>query len=174
METKTMHIPLLKAGAANGLIVGYASVFNLKDAQGDIVTRGAFAQMLAGQKSLPPQYPPMLWMHDTNRPCGSWLKMSEDVIGLLVHGRLALATQLGQEAYALVKQGAVTGLSIGYRIKRSSYDAAKKARVLHELILDEVSLVTLPANPAARISSVKTQVKAIGVLDYSTVRGHTK
>lgn len=158
MLTKTLHIPLLKsapgkAGTA-GVIVGYGSVFNIKDDQGDIVARGAFAASLRQYRKTYTK-PAMLWQHDDRRPCGVWTKTEEDAVGLLLRGQLNLGTQLGREAYQLVKQGAVTGLSIGYRIVRARYDATQRARVLEQIELDEISLVTLPANRAARVSSVK-------------------
>jgi HK97 family phage prohead protease len=157
---KTVFIPLrfnknaVAGQKPHGVITGYASVFNIKDRQGDIVPRGAFAATLIEHKSAH-RLPPMLWMHDPRRPCGSWLMMAEDAIGLRVRGQLALGTQLGREALALVKQGAVTGLSIGYRIRHSRFDTAQQARILQSVELDEVSLVTLPANPAAQVSAVK-------------------
>lgn len=158
MLTKTLHIPLLKAASGkagdSGVIIGYGSVFNIRDDQGDIVKRGAFAATLRNHRTMK-RRPAMLWMHDDKRPCGIWLKIEEDSVGLLVRGQLNLKSQLGREAFQLVKQGAVTGLSIGYRIVQARRDAAKRARVLEVVELDEISLVTLPANPAARISGVK-------------------
>ncbi|MGE3771259.1 MAG: HK97 family phage prohead protease [Bdellovibrionales bacterium] len=165
--TKTAFVPLTKNNNA-GTIVGYASVFGVRDDQNDIVPRGAFAAALANYKKSK-RAPAMLWMHDDRRPCGAWVKAAEDHIGLLVRGQINLGTKLGREVYALVKQGAVTGLSIGYRIIKSRYDATRRARILESIELDEISLVTQPANRAARISGVK-QHKAFLKYDPSQPR----
>ena len=81
--------------------------------------------------------------------------LREDANGLRVEGRLALRTQKGMEAYELLKMGALTGLSIGYRVVSSQIDKARKARRLTDVELFEISLVTFPANEAARVSGVK-------------------
>lgn len=155
---KTLYLPLLKSGSDTaGTIVGYASVFGVKDEQGDIVIRGAFMNTLHTWRQKKAQ-PAMLWQHDMLRPCGVWQKTAEDPIGLLVRGTLGVSP-LGREALALVKRGAVTGLSIGYRIVKSHYDPVRRARILSALELDEISLVTMPANRAARISGVKAKLK---------------
>jgi HK97 family phage prohead protease len=99
--------------------------------------------------------PAMLWMHDSTTPIGLWLSLKEDANGLAVQGRLALRTQKGSEAYELLKMGALTGLSIGYRVVASRIDAARKARVLTDVDLFEISVVTFPANEAARVDEVK-------------------
>lgn len=162
MHYKTLHLPLLKAAeseAARGVIVGYASVFNLKDLQGDIVPRGAFLQSLKGWKLIK-QQPAMLWQHLPARPCGDWIELREDSIGLFARGQLDMASATGTKAWQQVKAGAVNGLSIGYLIKRSHYDSARRARILDEISLEEISLVTLPANPAARITGMKAIASA--------------
>lgn len=98
----------------------------------------------------------MLWMHDPTMPVGVWLSLKEDQNGLAVEGKLALGTQKGKEAYELLKLGALTGLSIGYRVVSSQIDTKRKARVLTDVELFEISLVTFPANDAARVSGVKS------------------
>jgi HK97 family phage prohead protease len=94
-------------------------------------------------------------MHDPTQPIGIWQSIREDGNGLHVEGRLALRTQKGGEAYELLKLGALTGLSIGYRVVASQIDAKRKARILTDVDLFEISLVTFPANEAARVSEVK-------------------
>jgi uncharacterized protein len=145
----------VKALAGDGVFAGYASVFNALDQQGEIVAAGAFTRTLrqAQQQS---RTPAMLWMHDPTIPIGLWQSIREDQNGLAVEGRLALRTQQGAEAYELLKLGALTGLSIGYRVVSSRIDTSKKARILTDVDLFEISLVTFPANESARISDVKT------------------
>ena len=144
----------VKAIAQDGTFTGYASVFGLLDSQNEIVERGAFTRTLAKWRAKNFS-PAMLWMHDPTQPIGLWIAMAEDESGLVVQGRLALGTQKGAEAYELLKMKALTGLSIGYRVITSRIDSKRKARVLTDVDLFEVSLVTFPANDAARVNGVK-------------------
>ena len=146
METKhVLRALAIKSLAADGRFSGYASVFGVRDHHNEIVAAGAFARTLADWHKRG-QSPAMLWMHDATQPIGLWITLGEDKNGLAVSGQLALRTQKGAEAYELLKIGALTGLSIGYR-------------VLTELDLFEVSLVTFPANEEARVSDVKSPRK---------------
>ncbi len=136
---------------ADAGIEGYASLFGAMDQGGDVVQRGAYAQSLkrltaAGRKVK------MLWQHDPSQPIGVWDEVREDDRGLFVKGRLLDATQAGREAAALVMAGAINGLSIGYRTKRAEADA-KGRRLLTELELWEVSLVTFPMLQEARVAA---------------------
>jgi HK97 family phage major capsid protein/HK97 family phage prohead protease len=138
-----------------GLITGYASVFEGEpDSYGDIVAKGAFTKSLAEHKSAASS-PLLLWQHDPSEPIGVWLELREDATGLLVTGHLILDTRRGQEAYSLLKAGALNGLSIGYR-PRSSERRAGGGRILRDLELIEISLVSIPAASRARVTSVKT------------------
>jgi HK97 family phage prohead protease len=143
----------LKRAAADGSFAGYASVFGVTDGQGDRVAVGAFRDSLARWRE-GGHLPPFLWQHDMAEPIGRFDLVVEDSHGLRVEGRLALDTSRGREAQALLRLGALDGLSIGY-----STIAAKAAgdgsRLLTALELHEISLVTLPANEAARIAWVK-------------------
>ena len=96
-------------------------------------------------------------MHKTDEPIGVFEKMEEDEKGLLVEGKLALGTQRGKEVYELMKMGAIDGLSIGYKVdaKGYHYDDDGKKRKLKNIDLMEISAVTFPMNPKARIRKVK-------------------
>ena len=89
-------------------------------------------------------------MHDPTQPIGLWVVLREAGNGLHVEGKLALRMQKGGETYELLKLGALAGLSIGYRVISSRIDARQKARVLTDVDLFEISLVTFPAKEAAR------------------------
>lgn len=145
----------VKAVGGDGVFIGYASIFGHIDQQNEIVAPGAFARSLK-QWRMQNRTPAMLWMHDPTLPIGLWVSVREDTNGLHVEGRLALRTQKGAEAYELLRLGALTGLSIGYRVVASRIDAKRKARVLTDVDLFEISLVTFPANEAARVSDVKS------------------
>ncbi|HVY13506.1 MAG TPA: HK97 family phage prohead protease [Alphaproteobacteria bacterium] len=156
MTTKHLAAPLeIKELGANGFVAGYASVFNAVDAQRETVAKGAFGRSLT-QWQKAARKPAMLWMHDAAKPVGVWENLREDSSGLAVEGKLAIRTQSGADAYELLKMGAVTGLSIGYRTLQSRVDAKSRVRTLTDVDLFEVSLVTFPANEFARIHSVKS------------------
>ncbi len=133
----------------DGAIRGYASIFGLSDQGGDVVQKGAYAASLTRLKQ-DGRAVKMLWQHDAAQPIGIWEEVREDDRGLLVKGRILADVQKGAEALALIGAGAIDGLSIGYRTVRAEKDA-KGRRLLHELELWEVSLVTFPMLPEARI-----------------------
>ena len=156
MTTKTLDFQCeLKASGDTGTFEGYGSIFNITDKGGDIVVPGAFAETLAAQKAAG-SLPAMLWQHRQAEPIGVYTSMEEDAVGLKVKGQLALKTARGAEAYELMKMGALSGMSIGYRSRDDSYDRVTGVRSLKKLDLVELSLVTFPMNDASRVSAVKT------------------
>ena len=145
----------LKATNDDGSVEGYGSVFGVRDSYDDVIAAGAFQASLAAHKKAGTM-PAMLWQHDSDKPIGVWTEMVEDSKGLLIKGQLALETTLGKEAHALLKMGALNGLSIGFVSKQWSYDRETDVRTLTEIDLWEVSLVTFPANGAARVTNIKS------------------
>ena len=137
-----------------GTFSGYASVFNELDDQGDRVMKGAFLKSLATMFSQG-EFPKMLWQHDVLEPIGVWEEIREDNRGLFVKGRLVLDLRRAQEAYALMKERVLDGLSIGYRVIQAVKGKNPKERYLTQLNLFEISLVTFPANRAAKIINLK-------------------
>lgn len=132
---------------------GYGSVFGVLDSYADIVAPGAFKRSLKEAKSAG-RMPALLWQHDPSSPIGVYESMGEDATGLYVKGRLS-DTQLGREAYTLLKDGALSGLSIGFTTRKSKVDNESGVRMLTDVQLWETSLVTFPANDAARVTGVK-------------------
>lgn len=156
MTTKTLDFQCeLKASGDTGTFEGYGSIFNITDKGGDIVVPGAFTETLAAQKAAG-RLPAMLWQHRQAEPIGVYTSMEEDAVGLKVKGQLALKTARGAEAYELMKMGALSGMSIGYRSRDDSYDRVTGVRSLKKVDLVELSLVTFPMNDASRVSAVKT------------------
>jgi HK97 family phage prohead protease len=137
-----------------GTFEGYGSVFGNKDLGNDVIEKGAFAKSLKKRK---PQSVKLLYQHKSDMPIGVFDEIREDDHGLVVKGRLALKTQAGAEAYELLKMGALDGLSIGFRVnpQQVSYDKRGGKRIIKEVDLMEVSLVTFPMNPQATVRSVK-------------------
>lgn len=137
---------------ADGFVIeGYASLFGAPDQGGDIVSPGAYGVSL---KALAAEgrAVKMLWQHDPAQPIGIWDEVREDARGLYVKGRLLDSIERGREAAALIEAGAIDGLSIGYRTVKANKNE-KGLRVLNELELWEVSLVTFPMLPSARVAS---------------------
>ena len=132
-------------------IEGYASYFGKADQGGDVVEKGAYAASLAKLSSTGRSVK-MLWQHDPARPIGVWDEVRETDRGLYVKGRLLTDVEKGREAAALVAAGAIDGLSIGYRTVKAKKNA-KGQRLLAELELWEVSLVTFPMLQEARVGA---------------------
>lgn len=132
---------------------GYGSVFGVLDSYADVVAPGAFKRSLKEAKSAG-RMPALLWQHDPSSPIGVYESMGEDATGLYVKGRLS-DTQLGREAYTLLKDGALSGLSIGFTTRKSKVDNESGVRTLTDVQLWETSLVTFPANDATRVTGVK-------------------
>lgn len=147
--TAPLELKLSRAGT--GELAGYGSTFGTVDRTGDTVAVGAFARSLAEHKAGDTR-PAMLWSHDPGEPIGVWLSATEDAKGLALTGKLNLDTRRGREARSLAKDGALA-LSIGYRTRDAEYRDG--VRVLKDIDLLEVSLVSVPANPEARLTSIK-------------------
>jgi len=142
--------------AAAGIIAGYASTFNAADAHGDVVAPGAFGASLAAHKAAGTM-PLMLWAHDQAAPIGIWTEAREDAFGLAVKGALNLDTARGREAYSLLKQGAINGMSIGFRVESSGAKPGLNGRrIITQIDLLEISVVAFPSNAGARVTDVKT------------------
>lgn len=141
------------AAGEDGSLEGMAWPFEQPDRVGDMIVKGAFAAT-----SLPL---PMLFGHDQNDPIGVWDVAEEDTVGLKLKGRL-LVTDLprAREVRALVQSGAVRGISIGFRTKKSDRRRGG-GRTISELELLEASLVTIPMHPGARVTSAKSAVAAL-------------
>lgn len=138
---------------------GHGAVFGNVDLGGDVILPGAFKRTLALHKAQD-TLPAMFWMHDMSRIPGKWLDMVEDDKGLVTKGELA-PTDLGKEVHTLLKMDAVRGLSIGYISKEFDYNT-DGVRVIRDVDLLEVSIVSIPMNPKAQIQHVKSRLSAMG------------
>jgi len=156
MTNQHKAAPVFKIKAMDdetGEFEGYGSTFGGEpDSYGDVIVKGAYTETLKAHRSKGTM-PKMFWQHDPREVIGKWLDAEEDDAGLLMRGKLNMDVQRGREAYALLKDGAVDGLSIGYGIK--DYEKDSGVWYLKELDLFEVSVVSIGANESATISSVK-------------------
>jgi len=156
---ETKHSPVFEFKLAgtepSGIFKGYASTWGgPPDSYGDIIAAGAFSESLKHFQAIN-SAPALLWAHDTYEPIGTWKALTEDRHGLAVEGKLTLATKRGADAHALMKDGAL-GLSIGYRVNPGGESYQGSNRVLKSIQLFEISCVSIPANPLARVTSVKS------------------
>ena len=141
--------------ARPGFFSGYASVFGLVDSYGDTITPGAYSKTLQNRER-PIQ---LRWNH-YGGVVGKWLTLREDGKGLYVEGELTPGHSVAQDAYALMKHGAVNGLSIGYRIPEGGSEKSEHGgRLLKQIDLVEISVVESPADVHAQISSVKSAIE---------------
>ena len=151
LERKFCQADPARSSADGTAVSGYASVFGACDQGCDIVARGAYARSLAALARAGRRVR-MLWQHDPAQPIGVWDEIREDAHGLFVKGRILTEVARGREAAALLAAGAIDGLSIGYRTVKAEKDAGGR-RVLSDLELWEVSLVTFPMLPDARVAA---------------------
>lgn len=151
MKQKNLTTQLdIKSLDDGGSFEGYASVFGVVDSDGDVIVKGAFGRTLASGKK-----PKMLWQHDTKEIIGKWTELSEDDNGLWVKGSLIMETQRGREAYALLKAGVLDAMSVGFNIVEATPGEQRRGRVIDDVDLWEISLVTWGANPQALVTNVK-------------------
>ena len=141
-----------------GVVSGILNYFGNKDYAGDITMKGAFTKSLtditkSGRDLV------VLWQHDHSKPIGVWKNLRETSRGLEGDAHLNMNVTLAQEAFALAKQGALSGFSIGYYVIDEMYDPSSKANRLLELSLLETSLVTFPCNDLSRTEGIKMKLK---------------
>lgn len=134
---------------------GYAVIWGERNAHNEIVQRGAFTKTLAEHRAAGTR-PVMLWSHDRAEIVGVWEEVREDDKGLFVRGRLLTEVTSGKDTYERMKAGAVTGLSIGFRVPAGGEKRRAGVRYLHEIDLAEISIVGIPSAGGARITSVRS------------------
>jgi HK97 family phage prohead protease len=136
--------------AADGAFTGYAARFHAPDLGRDVILPGAFADSLASKG---PRGIRMLFQHDPAEPIGVWLELREDARGLFVRGRLIPEIVRAREVLALMRAGAVDGLSIGFRAVEGRTNPRTGVRRLAKIDLWEISVVTFPMQPGARVEA---------------------
>lgn len=154
-ETFTSKLEIKSLNEDSGAFSGYGAVFNNIDHDGDIIRKGAFSDTLQSweEKSA---LPALLWMHDLSQPLGTYTDMREDSKGLYVEGQLLINDDpLAKKAFAHMKAGSVSGLSVGFQTKDYEFDHSNNTRIIKAVDLFEISLVSLPANDETRITNIK-------------------
>jgi uncharacterized protein len=135
---------------------GLASVYGNKDSHGDVVESGAFTKNLREGGSTRP----LLWSHDFAAPIGL-ARLEDSSAGLFVEAQLNAEVSKAREALALLKQGVMRGLSIGYRVIKDQFDSTRNVRRLLEVKLYEVSLVVIPANELAQVTDSRSDAEML-------------
>lgn len=144
----------LKSLRPDGVFEGYASLFNREDLGRDVILPGAFAESLRKRGSAGIK---MLFQHDPAEPIGVWETLREDAKGLFARGRLLPDVARSKEVLALMKAGALDGLSIGFKAITARRDRPGSVRRISKVDLWEISVVTFPMMPDARVSNVKSK-----------------
>ena len=139
--------------AADGTFTGHAALFGVEDLAHDVIEPGAFAASLARRGA---EGVKMLWHHDPAEPIGRWLEIREDARGLFVRGRLLPGVARAREAATLMKAGVLDGLSIGFRTVDGRRERGGRIRRLKAIDLWEISIVTFPMQPDARVARIET------------------
>lgn len=168
-------LPLEVKATDGGQIEGYASTFGgAPDRHGEVVEAGAFTKSLASHKR-EGTAPVMLWAHKLEEPIGRWDRLEQDEKGLFVSGQVNLKTTKGREAFEHVKSGDVGAFSIGFIVPDGGRRYAGEG-VFHlkEVELVEVSIVAVPANPKARITSAKQLQTKCDAIDFLRAAGLSK
>lgn len=151
---------------ASGVFTGYAARFNTADLGRDLILPGAFAESIAQRGAAGVR---MLFQHDPAEPIGTWLELREDTRGLFVRGRLLSEIARGREMLALMRAGAIDGLSIGFRTVEGRTSPKTGIRRLSKIDLWEISVVTFPMHPGARVAAFKRDAISTGNL-AATIR----
>jgi HK97 family phage prohead protease len=138
----------------DGTIEGYASLFGEVDQARDMVMPGAFRRTL---KTRGVRRIPMLFQHDPAEPVGIWLELRENHRGLYARGRLIPDVSRARELLALLRAGALDGLSIGFKTVKGRVDPKTRVRKLDAVELWEISIVTFPLLNGARVHAVKSE-----------------
>jgi HK97 family phage prohead protease len=164
---------ILKAHSDDGTFTGYGSVFHVEDSYREVVLPGAFQASIEKHREKGTA-PAMLWQHRPDKPIGVWDEIKEDEHGLLMKGRILTDQKVpnADGAHALIKEGAIRGLSIGYSIPKGGmdFDEEKNITELSKINLWETSLVTFPANPEAFVTEVRSALESgifPGVRDFT-------
>ena len=151
IERKEAAFELKKEPDQDGAFEGYASVFGIVDQGMDVVERGAFGKSIGSGRKVK-----MLWQHDQQKVIGVWDEVKEDERGLFVSGRLLKGVAQAEEAMVLMRAGAIDSMSIGYRTIEAIPEGGGRIRKLMEVELHEISLVTFPMLPDAKVTAMKS------------------
>lgn len=156
MNRKSFNLEI-KAVQEDGFFSGYGAVFGNIDWYNDVILPGAFTASLAKWRAKN-KMPPVLWNHNDSEPIGVYTNIYEDEKGLYVEGKLLIDdVPRAKSTHALLKAGAIDGLSIGYSTKKANQQG-NGVRELVEVDLGEISIVTQPANERSVITSVKSKL----------------
>ncbi len=167
METKNISLEIKQEdlNEEKKIFIAYASTFGNKDFDGDVILKGAFLSSIKKFKDSKGKVPKLAFQHDTSRLPGKILDLKEDDLGLLMEAQF-IDTQEGRDRLVEVKEGVITDVSIGFNIldseqgeklPRPTFFGRTHERIIKEVELFEVSLVSFPANPKAEIISMKSR-----------------
>lgn len=167
MEIKTIASEL-KANEEKNIIEGYASIFGNIDSHKDIVLSGSFTKTIQENRNRIK----LLWQHDMFEPIGKPLQLVEDSKGLFFEAKVS-NTDIGNKAMTLIKDGVLNEMSIGYDTVKSEWDTQRKVRLLKEIKLYEISVITFASNEKALITGAKNIDNILDDVDFFSKSGRT-
>lgn len=138
----------------DGIIEGYASVFDVVDSYGTAIQKGAFEDTIKDKGATGIR---VLFNHNADEVIGVPIELYEDNIGLFVRFKLVKGVQRADEVYKLLKAGALDSFSIGFVVKEDTYDRDNNVIKINRVELWEFSIVPFPANKMAMVTSVRKE-----------------
>jgi HK97 family phage prohead protease len=163
IEMKKMAVPFevkqLQEDDDFFTFIGHAATFGNIDRGDDVIMRGAFNDTLRDKASNNERFP-VLWQHQTDMPIGIFPKITEDEIGLFVEGRLPKEdTFVSGRVMPQMRVGSINTMSIGFTLPSvDAFEIEDGIRKINKITLWEISLVTIPMNPQARVTDMKSIV----------------
>lgn len=153
---KQSELSVTKFDIKEGEIVAYVTTFGNEDVVGDVMAPNALDKWVKEFNDGEDNMLPMLWSHKSDSPIGHWDKFEIDNTGVKGYGTLYTETTQGDDVRKLMSRGLVNSVSVGFTASDWE-DKKPRGRYFKEINLKEVSIVLNPANPQAKVVSVKEE-----------------
>ena len=161
-QFKSFEVKDLNYNGESRTISGYAAIFNNKDKAGDILLKGCFAKSISdrGPESTANDKIIMLWQHDTHEPIGRISVLKEDDRGLYFEAVID-DVERGNQAIKQLESGTLNQFSIGYSYvwEKCEYDSERDAFIVKEVVLYEISVVSIGCNGLTEYLGLKADGK---------------
>lgn len=167
-QVKSIEAKELVYNSESRKVSGYAAVFGNKDKAGDILIKGCFAKSIAerGPESSANDKIIHLWMHDMKEPVGKITVLREDDKGLYFEAEISKIPQ-GDRYIEQLKDGTLNQFSIGYKYvwDKIEYDEERDAFIVKEVVLYEISVVSIGCNGETEFLGFKSDENAYKLFD---------
>ena len=153
---KSEHFMKFEKVSDQGIISGYITKFGVVDSYGTATAKGCFKSTIARMEA--GEVIPVLWQHDPHEPIGKFLSIKDDDVGTYAVIQLDLNVKRAREAFSLIKNGIISGLSIGGYIIETEVNEETQVLLMIDIELIETSVVTFPACDEARIDDCRSSL----------------